>query len=69
MKVNGFEYVFDTIEQINRPSLYPGEDTTDWELPENIQTDFYRLNAIIENKYSNIYLCLFIAALFTVTRK
>ena len=66
MKVNGLEYVFDKIEQINRPSLYPGEDTTDWELPENIQTDFHRLNAIIENKYSKEYLkiCAFYNKMF-----
>ena len=69
MKVNGFEYVFDTIEQINRPSLYPGEDTTDWELPENIQTDFYSLNAIIENKYSNTCTYMFLEAIFTTVKK
>ena len=36
MKINGLDYVFDEIEQVNRPTLYPGEVTNDWKLPENI---------------------------------
>lgn len=66
MKVNGFEYVYDKIEQINRPTLYPGEKTDTWEVPEAISTDFHRLNAIIENKYSKEYLkvCAFYNKMF-----
>ena len=66
MKINGLDYVFDEIEQVNRPTLYPGEVTNDWKLPENISSDFNRLNAIIENKYSKEYLkiCAFYNKMF-----
>lgn len=66
MNVNGLKYVYDMIEQINRPTLYPGEDTNNWSLPEDIETDFYRLNSIIENKYSKEYLkiCAFYNKMF-----
>lgn len=66
MNVNGFEYVYDKIEQINRPTLYPGEKTDSWEMPEAISTDFHRLNAIIESKYSKEYLkvCAFYNKMF-----
>lgn len=66
MKINGLEYVYDVVEQINRPTLYPGENTKNWTLPAEIETDFYRLNAIIENKYSKEYLkiCAFYNKMF-----
>ena len=66
MQVNGLHYVYDTIEQINRPTLYPGEKTTDWKLPDEIQADFHRLNALLENKYSKEYLkiCAFYNKMF-----
>ena len=66
MNVNGFNYVYDKIEQVNRPTLYPGEKTDNWEVPEAISTDFHRLNAIIENKYSKEYLkvCAFYNKMF-----
>lgn len=66
MRINGLEYVYDTIKQINRPTLYPGESVSNWELPEHITTDFHRLNAIIENKYSKEYLkiCAFYNKMF-----
>lgn len=66
MNVNGFNYVYDKIEQVNRPTLYPGEKTDSWEMPEAISTDFHRLNAIIENKYSKEYLkvCAFYNKMF-----
>lgn len=66
MNVNGFNYVYDKIEQVNRPTLYPGEKTDSWEMPETISTDFHRLNAIIENKYSKEYLkvCAFYNKMF-----
>ena len=66
MRINGLEYVYDEVEQINRPTLYPGEDTKNWALPESIEADFFRLNAIIENKYSKEYLkiCAFYNKMF-----
>lgn len=66
MKINGLEYVYDETEQINRPTLYPGESTDNWQLPECITADFYKLNAIIENKYSKEYLkiCAFYNKMF-----
>lgn len=56
MRINGIEYVFDKIEQVNRPTLYPGERTNDWRIPEQLSSTFSRLNSIIENKYSVEYL-------------
>lgn len=66
MQINGINYVFDDIEQVNRPTLYPGEKTNDWKLPESIQADFHRLNALLENKYSKEYLkiCAFYNKMF-----
>lgn len=66
MNINGFSYVFDKVEQINRPTLYPGEDTNDWELPEEIDSDFHKLNSILEMKYSKEYLkvCAFYNKMF-----
>lgn len=66
MQVNGLHYVYDPVQQINRPTLYPGEKTTDWKLPESIQADFHRLNALLENKYSKEYLkiCAFYNKMF-----
>lgn len=70
MNINGIEYVYDKVEQINRPTLYPGENTEDWSLPEEISTDFYRLNSIIENKYNKEYLkiCAFYNKMFPSLR-
>lgn len=70
MNINGIEYVYDKVEQINRPTLYPGESTKDWSLPEEISTDFYRLNSIIENKYNKEYLkiCAFYNKMFPSLR-
>lgn len=70
MNINGIEYVYDKVEQINRPTLYPGENTKDWSLPEEIGTDFYRLNSIIENKYNKEYLkiCAFYNKMFPSLR-
>lgn len=66
MRINGLEYVYDEVEQINRPTLYPGESTKNWTLPDSIEADFFRLNAIIENKYSKEYLkiCAFYNKMF-----
>ena len=66
MKVNGIEYVFDPVAQINRPTLYPGESTDTWEIPEVFSSTFTKLNSIIENKYSKEYLkvCAFYNKMF-----
>lgn len=66
MNINGLEYTFDEVTQVNRPTLYPGEKTTDWDIPEAIATDFHRLNAIISGKYSKEYLkiCAFYNKMF-----
>lgn len=70
MNINGLKYVYDEVEQVNRPTLYPGEDTEKWELPEAISTDFHRLNAIIEHKYSKEFLkiCAFYNKMFPSIR-
>ena len=66
MNVSSFNYTYDEIEGINRPTLYPGEKTKDCEIPEAIATDFHRLSAIISNKYSKEYLkiCAFYNKMF-----
>lgn len=68
MRINNgvIEYVFDKVEQINRPTLYPGENTKNWDIPEGLSTTFSRLSAIIENKYSKEYLkiCAFYNKMF-----
>jgi hypothetical protein len=66
MKVNGLEYTFDEVTQINRPTLYPGESTEKWTIPEEFSNTFHKLNAILENKYSKEYLkvCAFYNKMF-----
>ena len=66
MTINGIEYVYDTVQQINRPTLYPGESAKKWKLPDEISSDFHKLSAIIENKYSREYLkiCAFYNKMF-----
>lgn len=66
MTINGLTYTFDEVTQVNRPTLYPGEKVDDWHLPDEIQNDFYRLNSIIEGKYSKEYLkiCAFYNKMF-----
>lgn len=57
MTVNGgVTYVYDKILQVARPTLYPGEAVDDWKIPEEMSDVFYRLNSIIENKYSKEFL-------------
>lgn len=66
MTINGIEYVYDPVQQINRPTLYPGESAKKWKLPDSISSDFHKLSAIIENKYSREYLkiCAFYNKMF-----
>lgn len=60
------KYVYDKVENVARPTLYPGEKSDDWELPESITGDFRKLNSIIENKYSREFLkiCAFYNKMF-----
>ena len=66
MIINGLRYVYDKIQNLSRPTLYPGESIDDWELPEELSGVFSRLNAILENKYSVEYLkiCAFYNKMF-----
>lgn len=66
MKVNGLEYTFDEVTQINRPTLYPGESAKDWDIPEQFNDAFHKLNNTLENKYSKEYLkiCAFYNKMF-----
>jgi len=60
----------DKVNKEFRPTLYPGESTNDWEIPEDINNDFHRLNSIIESKYSREYLkvCAFFNKMFPSLR-
>lgn len=63
---NTVDYVFDEVEGLSRPTLYPGEKSTEWVIPEHISTDYHKLNSILENKYSREYLkiCAFYNKMF-----
>lgn len=65
-RINGLTYVFDEVQQINRPTLYPGEAVDGWDIPEGVSETFSRLNAVIENKYSKEFLkiCAFYNKMF-----
>ena len=56
----------DPVNNEYRPTLFPGEDTENWELPEGIKNDFHRLNSVIEAKYSREFLkvCAFCNKMF-----
>ena len=56
----------DSIDNEYKPTLYPGEKSDDWSVPEEISGDFHRLNSVIEAKYSREYLkiCAFYNKMF-----
>lgn len=60
------EFKYDAVNKEYIPTLYPGESSEGWEIPEGISTDFHRLNSIIESKYSREYLkvCAFYNKMF-----
>ena len=60
------EFKYDAVNKEYVPTLYPGEKSDGWEIPEGISTDFHRLNSIIESKYSREYLkvCAFYNKMF-----
>lgn len=59
-------YVYDNVAGMARPTLYPGEKGDNWDIPEEVNDDFRRLNTIIENKYSREFLkiCAFYNKMF-----
>lgn len=59
-------WAIDKVNNEYRPTLYPGERSDDWEVPEVISSDFHRLNSMIESKYSYEFLkiCAFHNKLF-----
>lgn len=59
-------FVYDKVNNVYRPTLYPGEKSDDWDLPEKISSDHIKLNSIIESKYSIEYLkiCAFYNKMF-----
>ena len=63
-------WMHDEVKREYRPTLYPGERIDDWDVPEDISNDFYRLNSIIENKYSREFLkvCAFFNKMFPSLR-
>ena len=56
----------DPVNKEYRPTLYPGEKSDNWEIPEEISNDFHKLNALIETKYSREFLkiCAFYNKMF-----
>lgn len=58
MNITGedLHFVYDKVNNQYRPTLYPGEDSHDWSIPDCINHDFNRLNSIIEAKYSREFL-------------
>lgn len=61
-----FNYGFSKQTGQMMPCVYPGEKSDKWQIPETIQTDFYKLNSIIENKYGREFLkvCAFYNKMF-----
>lgn len=59
-------YRKDVIKDEYVPTLYPGESSENWEVPDLVSNDFYRLNSIIEGKYSIEFLkiCAFYNKMF-----
>lgn len=66
MMLNGLRYVYDKVQNLSRPTLYPGESTDNWEIPEEYSSVFAKLNSILENKYNTEYLkvCAFYNKMF-----
>lgn len=64
--MESINWVQDKVNHEFRPTLYPGDRSDDWEIPEEISSDFHRLNAVIEGKYSREFLkiCAFYNKLF-----
>ena len=52
------------------PTLYPGEKSDNWEIPNSVSDEYHRLNGIIESKYSKEFLkiCAFYNKMFPSLR-
>jgi hypothetical protein len=61
-----FNYELDKITGVHHPALYPGEKPDKWSLPDDIRTDYSKLNSIIETKYTREFLkiCAFYNKMF-----
>lgn len=61
-----FNYEYDKVTGIHHPALYPGESSEKWVLPDDIRTDYGKLNTIIETKYTREFLkiCAFYNKMF-----
>jgi hypothetical protein len=61
-----FNYEYDKITGIHHPALYPGQKSDKWVLPDDIRTDFSKLNSVIETKYTREFLkiCAFYNKMF-----
>ena len=59
-------FTYDKVNNEYIPTLYPGEKDENWQIPDEISSDYHRLNSIIETKYSREYLkvCAFYNKLF-----
>lgn len=60
-------YTYSEVLKEYTPSMYPSkENKKDWSIPEEIQSDFSRLNAILEGKYGREFLkiCSFYNKMF-----
>jgi hypothetical protein len=64
--VKTFNYEYDKVTGLAHPALYPGEKPDKWVLPDDIRTDFNKLNAVIETKYTREFLkvCAFYNKMF-----
>lgn len=65
-----FNYGYSKVTGQSMPSMYPGEKSDKWQIPEDIQSDFSRLNSIIESKYGREFLkvCAFYNKMFPSLR-
>jgi len=68
--ITGADYQQDKITGFFTPGRYPGEKPDKWILPEDIRTEYAKLNSMIETKYSREYLkiCAFYNKLFPSLR-
>ena len=64
--MNEVKWTKDIVNIEYRPTLYPGEQSDDWEIPEDISGDYHKLNSILEGKYSREFLkvCAFYNKMF-----
>lgn len=68
--ITAADYQYEKVSGQYVPGRYPGEKLEKWVLPEDIRSEYARLNSIIETKYSREYLkiCAFYNKLFPALR-